>query len=174
MASIKVIIYDPTGSKKTPVELPDDVPMRRLSRLHNVNHFIVSQVNPHVAPVRRITGKRGLFPVVSEVIVSSLRTQLAQQLGLARDLTKSTPLYAPLDVAYSLADQPYGGDIDIHPRLRPMALLRTMSNISHKELLQYILEGERATWPMLARVRDQTCVSRAMDAAIRRLSADAQ
>lgn len=30
MASIKVIIYDPTGSKKTPVELPGDVPMRRL------------------------------------------------------------------------------------------------------------------------------------------------
>ncbi len=30
MGSIKVIIYDPTGSKKTPVELPDDVPMRRL------------------------------------------------------------------------------------------------------------------------------------------------
>jgi hypothetical protein len=31
MASVKVIIYDPTGSKKTPVELPGDVPMRRLS-----------------------------------------------------------------------------------------------------------------------------------------------
>jgi len=30
MASIKVIIYDPTGSKKTPVELPNDVPMNRL------------------------------------------------------------------------------------------------------------------------------------------------
>lgn len=30
MASTKVIIYDPTGSKKTPVELPADVPMRRL------------------------------------------------------------------------------------------------------------------------------------------------
>jgi hypothetical protein len=30
MASIKVICYDPTGSKKTPVELPSDVPMRRL------------------------------------------------------------------------------------------------------------------------------------------------
>ena len=30
MASVKVIIYDPTGSKKTPVELPGDVPMRRL------------------------------------------------------------------------------------------------------------------------------------------------
>ncbi len=30
MASVKVIIYDPTGSKKTPVELPGNVPMRRL------------------------------------------------------------------------------------------------------------------------------------------------
>ena len=30
MASVKVIIYDPTGSKKTPVELPGDVAMSRL------------------------------------------------------------------------------------------------------------------------------------------------
>lgn len=30
MAQIKVIIRDHTGAKKTPVELPDDVPMRRL------------------------------------------------------------------------------------------------------------------------------------------------
>lgn len=153
--------------------LKGDLPMRRLSRLHNVNHFIVSQVNPHVAPVRRVTGKRGVLPVVSGIIVSSLRTQLTHQLELARDLTKNTRVYGPLDVAHSLADQPYGGDIDIHPRLRPVALLRAMSNISHEELLQHIYEGERATWPMLARVRDQTCVSRALDAAIKRLSAQA-
>ena len=150
--------------------LKGDLPMRRISRLHNVNHFIVSQVNPHVAPVRRITGKRGVIPSVSGIVVSSLRKQLTHQLELARDLTKSTPLYAPFDVAHSLADQPYGGDIDIHPRVGPFALLRAMSNISHEQLLQHIREGERATWPMLARVRDQTCVSRAMDAAIRRLS----
>ncbi len=30
MANIKVVIYDPTGSKKTPVELPADVSMQRL------------------------------------------------------------------------------------------------------------------------------------------------
>jgi NTE family protein len=154
--------------------LKGDLPMRRLSRLHNVNHFIVSQVNPHVAPVRRVTGRSGVFPFVSKAVVSSFRAQVVHQLGLARTVTKSTPLYGAFDVAHSLAEQPYGGDIDIHPRLRPLALLRTLSNISHKELLQHIHEGERATWPMLARVRDQTCVSRALDAAIRRLSADAQ
>ncbi len=152
--------------------LKGDLPMRRLSRLHNVNHFIVSQVNPHVAPVRRVTGRRGLFPVVSGIIVSSVRAQVTHQLELARDLTKRTPLYSTFDVAHSLAGQPYGGDIDIHPRLRPVALLRAMSNISHEELEKHIHEGERATWPMLARVRDQTCVSRSLDAAIRRLSSE--
>lgn len=30
MPAVKVVIVDQTGSKKTPVELPDDVPMRRL------------------------------------------------------------------------------------------------------------------------------------------------
>ncbi len=150
--------------------LKSDLPMRRLSRLHNVNHFIVSQVNPHVGPVRRVTGKRGLVPFVSGAIVSSVRTQLTHQLGLVRDFTKSTPLYGAIDVAHSLAGQPYGGDIDIYPRIRPTALLRAMSNISHEQLEQHIREGERATWPLLARVRDQTCVSRALDAAIRRLS----
>ena len=28
----------------------NDLPMMRIGRLHNVNHFIVSQVNPHVLP----------------------------------------------------------------------------------------------------------------------------
>jgi NTE family protein len=151
--------------------LKGDLPMRRLSRLHNVNHFIVSQVNPHIAPVRRVTGKQGLIPFVSGAVVSSVRAQLVHQLELARGVTQSTPLYGPVDLAHSLAEQPYGGDIDIHPRLRPSALLRAMSNISHRELEKHIRDGEHAAWPLLARIRDQTCVSRALDAAILRLEA---
>ena len=70
-----------------------------------------------------------------------------------------------------MADQSYSGDIDIHPRLRAGALLRTFSNITRSELDMHILEGERAVWPLLARIRDQTCVSRALDKAIRELKA---
>jgi NTE family protein len=146
--------------------LKGDLPMRRISRLHNVNHFIVSQANPHVAPIRGLMRRRGL-PGVSGIVASSLRTQVAHQLELARDLSRRTPLYGALDVAQSLAGQPYGGDIDIHPRVRPVALLRAMANISQRELRQYIEEGERATWPLLARIRDQTCVSRSLYAAMR-------
>ena len=56
-------------------------------------------------------------------------------------------------------------------RLRAGALLRTFSNISREELAMHILEGERSTWPLLARIRDQTCVSRALDKAILSLRA---
>lgn len=150
--------------------LMGDVPTRRLSRLHNVNHFIVSQVNPHVAPIRRLTGRRGAIPSMARATVSSVRGQLTHKLGLARTVTQGTALYRPVDVVHSLAEQAYGGDIDIHPRVRPLALIRAMSNISHGELEKHILEGERATWPLLARIRDQTCVSRALDSAMRRLT----
>ncbi|MCA9529602.1 MAG: DUF3336 domain-containing protein [Myxococcales bacterium] len=148
-----------------------DLPMRRLSRLHNVNHFIVSQVNPHVAPIGRVTRRRGIAPMLVGLTTSTLRAELAQQLDVARKLSERTALYAPLDLAHGLAEQSYSGDIDIHPRLRARALLRTFANLSKRELLEHIREGERATWPLLARIRDQTCVSRALDAAIARLEA---
>ncbi|MCA9535809.1 MAG: DUF3336 domain-containing protein [Myxococcales bacterium] len=148
-----------------------DLPMRRISRLHNVNHFIVSQVNPHVAPVRRVTRRRGVLPFVAGMATTTARVQLTHQLHIAKSLLQQTPLYTPLDLAHSLADQTYSGDIDIHPRLRAGALLRTFSNISREELAMHILEGERSTWPLLARIRDQTCVSRALDKAILSLRA---
>ncbi|MCB9659155.1 MAG: DUF3336 domain-containing protein [Sandaracinaceae bacterium] len=148
-----------------------DLPMRRISRLHNVNHFIVSQVNPHVAPVRRVTRKSGVLPFVAGMATTTARIQLTNQLHIAKSVLQHTPLYTPLDLAHSLADQSYSGDIDIHPRLRAGALLRTFSNISARELGLHILEGERATWPLLARIRDQTCVSRALDEAIASLRA---
>jgi hypothetical protein len=80
-----------------------------------------------------------------------------------------TPLYTPLDLAHSLVDQSYGGDIDIHPRFRARALLRTFANISRAELEAHVLEGERSTWPLIARIKDQTRVERGLARAIARL-----
>lgn len=34
--------------------LESDLPMKELKELFNVNHFIVSQANPHIAPLLRI------------------------------------------------------------------------------------------------------------------------
>lgn len=151
-----------------------DVPTRRLGRLHGVNHFIVSQVNPHVAPLKRVVRRRGLVPFVLDAAVSSVRVRVAHDLGLVRKALAPTPLFAPIDLAHALVDQTYGGDIDIHPRLRPLALARTFANISRAELERHVLEGQRATWPLLPRLRDQTRIERALDRAMARMRARAR
>lgn len=146
-----------------------DVPTLRLGRLHGVNHFIVSQVNPHVAPVRQIVRGRGVVPFVLDAAATSIRVRAASDLGIVRRALRPTPLSRPLELAHSLVDQEYGGDIDIHPRLRPLALARTFANIKPKELVAHVLEGERATWPLIARIRDQTRIERGLARVLARL-----
>ena len=42
--------WNPTPQKWIDGSVDNDLPMTRLAEMFNVNHFIVSQVNPHVVP----------------------------------------------------------------------------------------------------------------------------
>ncbi len=55
-----------------------------------------------------------------------------------------------------MVDQEYLGDISIHPHFSAHWYLKFMKNPTYAELDYLILTGERATWPMLARIREQT------------------
>ena len=53
--------------------------MTRLSELFNVNHFIVSQVNPHVAPFVYVNeSKRGFFSAFFYLFKSELKHRVMQ------------------------------------------------------------------------------------------------
>ena len=71
------------------------------------------------------------------------------------------PLRELADRTYAMVTQDYGGDIDIHPRFRPALLTNLVTNPTPATLRDFIREGERATWPVLARIRDQTRLGRA-------------
>lgn len=137
-----------------------DLPKLRLARLHNVNHFVVSQTNPHVAPLLRATGGHGVGPAVAGAATATARTQGAFAADLAR---RALPIPAGrelADRAYALVTQDYRGDIDIHPRFRPELLTKMVKNPSRADLATFVHEGERATWPKLALIRDQTRLGR--------------
>ncbi len=146
-----------------------DLPLRRVGRLYNVNHFVVSQSNPFVLPFvtrhQSGTGTRAL-----RFAGSLLRAQTAAVLDETRRRVRSSRVRPWLDTAHSLTAQHYGGDIDIHPRVPPSQFLRVMSNPSEQQLRAYILGGEQATWPWLALVRDQTRIVRELECAIASLS----
>ena len=148
----------------------NDLPMVRLGRLHNVNHFIVSQVNPHVLPM---SGENRWTPtgVAMRLATAPLRRQAVPLLNAAKLVTRGTPLRQSMNLMLSLAEQAYGGDIDIHPRFEPSMLLRMLKNPSEDDLARFVLEGQRATWPQLAMIRDHTRIARCLTRCEARLRA---
>jgi TAG lipase / steryl ester hydrolase / phospholipase A2 / LPA acyltransferase len=140
----------------------EDLPKLRLARLHNVNHFIVSQANPHVVPFVRHHGQRGLLPAIAGITSATVRTQGAYAIDLASRVTRPGrgPLSQLADRAQALVRQDYRGDIDIHPRFRLDLLRKVVVNPSPEDLREFIREGERATWPKLAMIRDHTRLGR--------------
>ena len=157
--------------------MQSDLPKRRLSRLQNVNHFIVSQTNPHVLPLLRLGERRGIIPFAAGLGGRLLRAQGASVLDIAQQIGLATPLGPLLAGAHSMVSQEYRGDIDIHPRFDPRIYAKMVSNVTPELLQRFIIEGERATWPRLAAVRNQTAISRALEKCVealdrRRRSAD--
>lgn len=142
-----------------------DLPMLRLSRFHNVNHYIVSQTNPHVVPFldRRKAERRGLAPLARDLVTQSSK----QALALARHHLGSEGVIAK---AHQLANQKYKGDINIFPKgYTPKKLMSMLSNPTKEDIALYIEEGERHTWPQIERIRNATLISRTFEACLQRL-----
>ncbi len=142
--------------------LHGDLPKMRMARLHNVNHFIVSQTNPHVLPFVQHHGRRGLTPAVTGLVSATVRTQGALVADLAHRVQRQGrgPLSAISDRAYALFTQEYGGDIDLHPRFRLDLYRKVVSNPTPADLRQFVRGGERSVWPKMEQIRQQTRIGR--------------
>jgi NTE family protein len=149
--------------------LKSDLPMMRLRRLHNVNHFIVSQTNPHVLPFlsRAAPEEEGLVGAVRGFAYSVLRSHTREVLNLGR-------LYVPggirptLDTATSILEQDYSGHVTILPEVSLWRYMRVTANPDIDSVERFILEGERATWPRMSMVRNQTLIAQTLARCVRR------
>ena len=150
-----------------------DLPKQRLARLYNVNHFILSQTNPHALPFARLNGRNGFLPTMASVAMASARAQGGMALEVAQRVTRpgSSPLRQVTERGLALFGQSYTGDIDIHPRFRLDLLRKVAINPSRPDLATFIREGRHAVWPMLARIRDQTRIERTFQACLEQLEA---
>ena len=137
-----------------------DLPALRLARLHNVNHYIVSQTNPHIVPfMTDKLPKSGVAPFARELISSSSRNALE----LAQRHFDRNGGGRVVNKLHNVVRQRYSGDINIFPSQSPRQLMRMFSNPSADDIHAYIRAGERATWPKLERIRIQTRISRAFE-----------
>ncbi len=147
-----------------------DVPKNHISRMHNVNHFIVSQTNPHVLPFmsERNPDNAALFAI--ELIKSTARVNVEHVLDKLRRHTDSPAFGMVLDKAHSVAAQTYSGDITIFPHRQASNIFNTFVDPTAAHVADFVADGQRATWPHLERIRNTTRISRAFERCLQRIN----
>ena len=138
-----------------------DLPIKQLSRLYDVNHSIVSQTNPLVLPfLRAEKNEKGLISTISKASMSTMKTWgLASSKVMKGLFKRNRRLSKALNSYMALLSQTYTGDINILPSSRFINPIQALAARSSEEVIQMMNEGERATWPMVERIRIQTHIS---------------
>lgn len=151
--------------------LSDDLPAKRLSRIYGVNHFIVSQVNPHIFPfVTDTKRKRDLLTTVKLAAGRTAREWInASASMLEKPLSWSPTVNKLTNVGLSIMNQDYFGDINILPDSRFFNPLKLLAHRSIEEIVELIEMGEKATWPKIEMIRVQTTISKKLDSILQDL-----
>ncbi len=150
--------------------LKSDLPARRLAELYNVNHHIVSQTNPHVLPFLTDQHKKeGVGSLLTNFVKDEVQFHSKLLLQLAARGLGTGMLRQVVDHAAALVEQQYYGDITIHPGVRLGSYMSLVSNISDAKIRAMALQGEQATWPKIAMIRDQTIIGQTLEDCIQRL-----
>ncbi|KND88263.1 Lipase 4, partial [Tolypocladium ophioglossoides CBS 100239] len=170
--------WNPTPQHFIDGSVDNDLPMTRLAEMFNVNHFIVSQVNPHVVP---FLSKDDHLSPDAEPDRSNRRADEFDWGATLASLAKDEALHrlqfmADMGVfpnlmtkCRSILSQKYSGDITILPEITMHDLPRLMRNPTADFMLRSSVQGERSTWPKLSRVRDRCAIELALDRAVHRL-----
>ncbi|KAH6609083.1 nte family [Trichoderma cornu-damae] len=171
--------WNPTPQRFIDGSVDNDLPMTRLAEMFNVNHFIVSQVNPHVTPF--LSKDDHLSPENRHNPKSTNASDDMDWLYTCTSLARDEALHRLQFMAEmgffpnmmtkfrSILSQKYSGNINILPDLTLDNLPVLLSNPTVDFMLKCCLVGERATWPRLSRIRDSCAIELALDRAVHRL-----
>ena len=112
--------------------LSDDLPAKRLARVYGVNHFIVSQVNPHVFPF--VTDTQGDKKTVASTLAKVTRTTMREWINASAMIFEKPLSWNPMinrisNSALGIINQDYIGDINILP---PRQFFNPMKWLAHR------------------------------------------
>jgi len=154
-----IVPYHPEGLRFVDGSFKSDIPLTRIAELFNVNHFVVSQVNPHVAPFHK---SRWIASRMMKFIISEFYFRYCQliQLNIMPSILKRLfPIFV----------QPYSGDVTIAPEIQFRDWLRLFSHADMNELQDAIKRGEQMTFPKLDMIRNHCLIELTLQKCLDRL-----
>lgn len=141
-----------------------DSPLSRIAELFNVNHFVVSQARPYIAPFLRSdlqhpnpsqAGKRGLTIPLLRLITLEVHHRLSQLDSLG---------FLPGTVRRLLIDENVpGASLTLVPNLHASDFLKLLETPTKESLDYWILAGERSVWPAVGALRVRCAVEVELD-----------
>ena len=164
--------------------MEQDLPMQQLGEMFNVNHFLISQANPHAVMFGTYNTERSVWihPVTGlfNSLLIFLKDQLRGWLTHAVELVggrRFSPLFATnRDFGTQILTQEYEGrecDISMVPWLSHRSLLSAflhcIYNPSQEEFLTWIREAERETWKHMPAIKSHIAEEITLDRCVQRL-----
>ncbi|ORY15605.1 hypothetical protein BCR34DRAFT_558673 [Clohesyomyces aquaticus] len=139
-------------------------PLHRIAELFNVNHFIVSQARPYLAPFLRSElhhpnprqdGRWGLSMPILRLIVMEIQHRLHQldEVG-----------WLPSSIRRFLLDENVpGASLTLVPELTPGDFFKLLENPTKESLEYWILRGERSVWPAVGALKVRCAIEVELD-----------
>lgn len=164
--------------------MEQDLPMEQLSEMFNVNHFIISQANPHAVVFATYNQKLSVW---SNPILGAIGSVLAFLKGQVRSWLEhlvqclGSQRYAPIFATSRLAGtqfftQEYEGrplDISLIPWMGHRglfsALMHIVYNPSEAEFREWILAAQRETWRYIPAIKSHIAEEITLDRCVQRL-----
>lgn len=135
-----------------------DLPMMQLKELFNVNHFIVSQANPHIAPLLRL-----------KELVRSYGGNFAAKLAHLTEMEvkhrceQILELGIPLGGIAKLFAQEWEGDVTVVMPATLAQYSKILQNPTYVELQKSVNQGRRCTWEKLSVMKANCAIELTLD-----------
>ncbi|XP_076958248.1 triacylglycerol lipase SDP1-like [Bidens hawaiensis] len=135
-----------------------DLPMIQLKELFNVNHFIVSQANPHIVPLLR-------FKEFVRAYGGNFAAKLAHlvEMEVKHRCNQILELGFPLGGLAKLFAQDWEGDVTVVMPATLAQYSKIIQNPSHIELQKAANQGRRCTWEKLSAIKANCGIELALD-----------
>ncbi|KAI3427004.1 hypothetical protein D9Q98_006948 [Chlorella vulgaris] len=142
--------------------LEEDLPMRGLSEMFNVNYFVVSQANPYVLPLMAL--KRLVPRRLGNLVEGEFKHRCKQ-------LMEVLPLWVGANRLLKLLNQPWEGDCTMVLPVTTFSTAKSMINLSKADLLVALNAGRRATWAKLSAIQANCAIEATIDDCLRQVTA---